>query len=134
MPTYRLITNEGRKLEVKSPSAGAAIETALRDNPGVTIVECYSGLKEEDVEFIRRFNSEARPIVGWIDHEVPVHLPMPEVELMSGLPPEPDSGDFILFDDEQIKKESEQARYLRDHPPTPDGKAGGLPIKGPKHP
>lgn len=131
MPTYRLITNKGRKLEVKSPSAGAAIESAIRDNPGVTIVECYSGLKEEDADNIRRFNSDARPIVGWIDHEVPAHLPATEAFQR---PPLPQDLTIPLFDDEQIKKESEQARYLRDHPPTPDGKAGGLPIKGPRHP
>jgi hypothetical protein len=73
---------------------------------------------------------DARPLVGWIDHEVPVHLPVTEAFQR----PIPQDLTIPMFDEQQIKKDSEKAKYLRDHPPTPDGKAGGLPIKAPKQP
>lgn len=76
--TYRVIMSDGRKREVFGTSAAHAIEEARWLFRGLKVDGCYSGLKQDDCDFLRKVDRDARPSVGWIDHEIPAHAPIPE--------------------------------------------------------
>lgn len=110
MTTYRITLSTGIKVEILASSAANAIEKALRAHSGASVVDCYSGLKQEDVEVIRRRDSLARPIAGFIQHEIPKHDPIDDYAKAERL----DDQTIPMFDEETIRSESERAKQKRD--------------------
>lgn len=110
MSTYRVTVEDGRKVEIQAGSAAQAIERALIQNPTKKVIGCYSGLKQEDVDFIRSIDSTARPLVGWVDHEIPNHQPAPVKVTRE---PRPEDKTVLMFNDYEILSESIKALEKR---------------------
>jgi hypothetical protein len=108
--TYRIVTDSGNKAEIRSPSAATAIEDARWLFRGQKIVQCYTGMKQADVDFLRMVDRDARPSVGYIDHEIPPHEPIPEDAVKPKTRGFKDTVTMPMFDDEKIKSESERAK------------------------
>jgi len=90
-------------------SAASAIEEARWLFRGLSVVGCYSGLKQDDCDFLRKADKDARPIVGWIDHEVPSNEPIPAgVERYKKRPVFEDHTS-PMFDEGDIAAESQRA-------------------------
>jgi hypothetical protein len=110
MSTYRITTSDNRKHTILGSSAAAAIEEARWTHRGLTVKEIYSGLKEEDVDFIRQVDSSARPIVGFILHEVPPHDPIAFAEVRHKPSKRYEDLTAPMFDEDSIRRESEAAK------------------------
>ena len=98
-------------MAISAISAAEAIEKARRAYQGRTVLSCYSGLKEADCVFLRQMDKDAKPIVGWVDHDVPPHEPIPAGTSFKREKHEDATG--LMFNDEAIKSES--ARALTKH-------------------
>jgi hypothetical protein len=106
---YTIILSSGRKVLVNAGSAAAAIEHARWLWRGLTVTGCYSGVKQDDLEQIRRMVADSKPIVGWIDHEVPPHDPIP----FDAVKPKSrwtNDDSLPMFDDKAIEAESQKAK------------------------
>lgn len=90
------------------PSAAVAIQKALVMFPGRKVIGCYTGVKPEDVAHIQAVNT-SKPIVGWVDFDVPPHEPYVEPEKVKKV-----DNQVGMFDEERIKLESSKALYKRD--------------------
>jgi hypothetical protein len=113
MSTYRIILDDGKKIEVHSSSAASAIQSALGLYRGRKVNECYLGMKQEDVDFLRLVGRTARPSVGFVQYEVPDHDPLPfDQEPRS----RPKDLTRVMFDEDEILRESENARRKQEGP------------------
>lgn len=113
---YRVITSGGKKAQLNASSAAHALEEARWLFRGQTIKEVYSGLKEEDVDFINLVDSAARPLEGYIIHEIPDHEPIPESEVRYKKirTKEIEAQTIPMFNEDTIRRESEAAKAKRD--------------------
>jgi hypothetical protein len=116
MSTYRIITSGGQKAEIQAISAGAAVEEGRWAYRNQTIKEIYSGLKQEDVDFLIRVAATSRPSVGFIIHDIPPHQPIPFGE--ERYKPTRAREDLTqpMFDEEAIRRESAAAKNKHDNP------------------
>lgn len=76
--TYRLTTNDGHRTNIKANSAAEAIEECLWRARGCTVIECHSGLTEQEAETINMIDSTAMAMPGLIHHDIPPHEPVAE--------------------------------------------------------
>lgn len=76
--TYRIILSDKKKIEIESTSSGAACEEARWKYRGRSIVECYSGLKQPDIDILQAIDHTKKYMLGHIQHEIPEHDPIPE--------------------------------------------------------
>jgi hypothetical protein len=111
--TYRVIMSDGAKHEVFASSAASAIEEACWLYRGLKVVACYSGLKQDDVDFLKKVDRDAKPIMGFIDHEVPDHKPIPEGVDRYKKRVVYEDNTKPMFDDSDILAESQRAKDKR---------------------
>lgn len=114
MSPYRVITSDGKKHHILADSAAAAIEEIRWLFRGQTVTEVYSGLKQEDCDLMRRMDKDARPLVGFIMHEVPPHGPIPEETIRAKTKRSHVDSTSPMFDEEAIQRESESAKRKKD--------------------
>lgn len=109
---YRIRMSDGKTYAVNGRNAGEAMAHALRDHPGFRVIDCYSGLTEEDCRQIRKMDRTARPIPGATYYEVPPHQPHPRIEPKrpTTAPAEPD-----LLPMGEIESESKRAKDKADY-------------------
>jgi hypothetical protein len=113
MSIYTIILSSGNKVLINASSAASAIEQARWIWRGQKVASCYSGVKQDDLEQIRRTVADSRPIVGWIDHEVPPHEPI-------SVDAEPKNRSWgqdqtqAMFDEKEIENESQKAKDKYD--------------------
>lgn len=74
--TYRMKISGGATFRKSAQSAGEAIFAALHKHPGQTVVECYSGMTDEDAQEARRSGIDKAAIAGLIHHDIPPHKPV----------------------------------------------------------
>ena len=105
---YRLILSDGTNVDSAHQNAGEAIEGALRRFRGRTVIECYSGMSEDDAKDARQTRDKAA-LPGRIIHDIPRHSAYPEdaafakkVRHIDGTEP--------MFDDSLIVAESDKAK------------------------
>lgn len=113
MSTYRIILDDGKKIEVLSSSAASAIQSALRLYRGRRVNECYLGMKQEDVDFLKAIDHTAKPAVGFVQYDVPDHDPLPLEAQARAINKDNTSP---MFDEEEILRESENARRKDEGP------------------
>lgn len=91
-------------------SAAEAVEEARWMFRGQKIRACYKGVKPEDVAIIRAADKDAKPLVGWIDHDVPPHeaIPLDAVrpKRIRHTPPITPS----MFNEDEIEAECQKAK------------------------
>ena len=76
MTTYHLLFSDGKRADVRALSAGRAMQIALEDYPGQTILECFSGNKEPLwVPKAEHPTSGYWAQPAWVDYEIPPHKP-----------------------------------------------------------
>lgn len=117
MSTYRIILDDGKKIEVLSSSAASAIQSALRLYRGRKVNECYLGMKQEDVDILKAIDHTAKPAVGFVQYDVPDHDPLPIDDYQ---PIRHKDNTAPMFDEEEILRESENARRKDEGPKFDD--------------
>lgn len=109
--TYKITMSNGQRIDMPAQNAGEAIEQALIQHRGLTVVRCYAGLTKEDADFVRQ-TSDKGAMPGLIEHEIPPHEAIPEGAVFKR--ERRTDNTTAMFDDAQIVRESKQAIYHRD--------------------
>jgi len=99
---YRLVLDNGARMTLWAPSAGAAIETARRPKQGRTVTECYAGQTGAPGHI---FGAALAP--GMIRFEIPPHAPY--IPARATLPATVQRGLFDASSNDAIQRESENA-------------------------
>jgi hypothetical protein len=110
MQTYRVTTQDGRKHQIHATSAAVAIEECRWMFRGKKVIGCYSGLKKPDVDQIRMMDRDARPLEGYIEHEVPPNTPIPPETVREVRSRSKDDETVPMFNEVEIEKESVKAK------------------------
>ncbi len=108
--TYRITLSDKRIVQELAHSVAEAIEACRRKYLGRRVVECYSGMKQRDVDFVRSIDSRAMPAMGWVTHDIPKHkahaagttFPSTRRSLTDETVP--------MFDEKEIARQSRKAR------------------------
>lgn len=71
---YHLILDNDLRVDVTAASAAQAMQRALEQNPGRTIIKCWSGSYNETVTYTENRKKVVTP-PGYIEYEIPAHEP-----------------------------------------------------------
>src|ERR1700753_3580314 len=94
MQTYRCPLSNGSYHDMTSADAGSAIHRVLEANSGLTVTACFSKGTLDD---------------GVVHYEVPTHQPYKPRGVENRIK---DDGACLLFNDDEVRKESARALYL----------------------
>lgn len=111
---YHMTLSDGTRVDVSAQNAGEAIESARRKYRGNVVVECYSGLTEEDAR-VARSTRDKKAIAGRVVHDIPPHGPIAEDEVVARRHRRTDAS-IAMFDDGAIAQESRMAKARFEHP------------------
>lgn len=115
--TYRLTLSDGKKVTCDATSAAQAIEDILWEHRERTVIACYAGVTAEDAEILRTFDRDERPMVGIVDltDQIPKHEAIKGGVVRPKVARRTDTT-IPMFNDADIKGESERARYHAAEP------------------
>lgn len=113
--TYRMTLDNGLRVDLNASSAGEAIEGALLQYRGRTVLKCHAGMTDQEARDYNQMVSDLKQHAraGIVTFEIPPHTAIPE----GPLPPEhclrqgrKVDATVSMFDDAAIESESQQAR------------------------
>ncbi len=111
--TYRITMSNGAKSDIEDSSAATAMVVALKQHPGHRVAKCHSGLTVSEAADLRQTGVRTA-IAGWINHEIPDHVPFTEEEAAQKRVKKVDAT-MAMFDDKEIATESKMAREKFEH-------------------
>jgi hypothetical protein len=109
--TYTITMSDGQSMKIGASSAADAIQLALEKFRGRTVVHCYAGVTEGDKAQLLRMDRHAKPVVGTVEIDIPVHKAIEPDALLPTRARKKDATEnlFGAEDDEAILIESENA-------------------------
>ncbi len=105
--TYRMTLSDGSKSTKIANSAAEAIESAIWETRGETVAECHAGFTKDEAEVQALVTGKACA-AAIIRFEVPMHSAISADEVQKKRARKVDATE-PMFDEDEIKRESEQA-------------------------
>lgn len=110
--TYRMTTATGIPIHLPANSAAEAIEAARWKYRGEIIVECHSGLTDQEAAGINAADKTKKAMAGLIRHDIPAHDPVGEDEVQPRTPrgPAKDTATTLMFSEAEMGPTREKSR------------------------